>query len=60
MNRLLTACAFAAAIILLSLGISNGVVDRDAGETMLIVLPILAVTSLASGACRRAACGVRS
>jgi|ETN07SMinimDraft_1059922.scaffolds.fasta_scaffold424105_2 hypothetical protein len=60
MNRLLTACAFAAAIILLALGISNGVVDRDAGETMLIVLPILAVTSFASGGCRRAACGVRS
>ena len=60
MNRLLAACGFAAAIIFTAISVMRGWIDREVGETLLIVVPILAVTSLGSDKCCRSLKGLRS
>lgn len=51
MNRLLTACAFAASMILVALATANGTIPAESGETMLIVMPALAIATMRSNKC---------
>lgn len=52
MSKIQTAICWATALVLLTLGVRFGVVDRDAAATMFFVIPILAVLSLTGRGCR--------
>lgn len=44
--KILTALGFAAAMILIALGISYGQIDADAGTWLLFIMPAIAVSLL--------------
>ena len=51
MNRIFTASAFAASVILLALGTAYGVIPAETGEMLLIVMPALAIAAMGSKRC---------
>lgn len=51
MQRLLISSGFAVAIILVALGVAEGTIDTDAGQSMLIILPAFAVAMIRNGKC---------
>ena len=49
MNRTILSSGFAVAMLLTALGVSQGMIEAEAGETMLIVLPALAIATIRPG-----------
>ncbi|RPF71799.1 hypothetical protein [Aurantiacibacter spongiae] len=52
MTTIRKALPWAAAMILLALGVRAGIVDRDAARTMFVILPALAWISISGRSCR--------
>ena len=48
MTRIIVSSGFAVSMILVALGVSQGSVDADTGQVMLVILPALAIASLGS------------
>jgi hypothetical protein len=55
MNRFYPAACWALSMVLLATGARLGWVERDAALTLLLVMPLLAFTTLRRGACCRLA-----
>ena len=55
MNRFTSAACWALAMVLPATGARLGWVERDAALTLLLVMPLLAFTTLRRGACCRLA-----
>ena len=49
MNRTILSSGFAVAMLLTALGVSQGMIDAEAVETMLILLPALAIATIRPG-----------
>ena len=60
MNRTILSSGFAVAMLLTALGVSQGIVDAAAGETLLIVFPALAIATIRPGKCCASLKGVFS
>ena len=60
MNRTILSSGFAVAMLLTALGVSQGMIDAEAGETMLIVFPALAIATIRPGKCCTSLKGVFS
>ena len=60
MNRIFLSGGFAVAILLTALGVSQGMIEAEAGETMLILLPALAIATIRPGTCCASLKGVFS
>ena len=51
MNRTILSSGFAVAMLLTALGVSQGMIDVAAGETLLIVFPALAIATIRPDKC---------
>lgn len=60
MNRTILSGGFAVAMLLTALGVSQGMIDVAAGETLLIVFPALAIATIRPGQCCASLKGVFS
>ncbi|WP_435199658.1 hypothetical protein [Qipengyuania sp. 902] len=60
MNRTILTSGFAIATLLTALGVSQGMIDVAAGETLLIVFPALAIATIRPGKCCASLKGVFS
>ena len=60
MNRTIFSSGFAVATLLTALGVSQGMIEAEAGETLLIVFPALAIATIRPGKCCASLKGVFS
>ena len=60
MNRTILSSGFAVAMLLTALGVSQGMIEAEAGETILILLPALAIATIRPGKCCASLKGVFS
>lgn len=51
MQRLLISSGFAVSMIIIALGIAQGTIEAEFGQSMLIILPAFAVTMIRTGKC---------